>query len=258
VSADVDVTYRLTRDLDEGALAGELDALSEEERARCARFVFARDRRDSAAAHVLLRRSLSARDPRPAGEWTFVPGRNGKPVLAPAGHDGRGLSFNIAHTRGLVACAVACDVRVGIDVEPVDGGVDTLELARHHFAPAELAHLAGHPPEERAARFAELWTLKEAYVKATGAGVLDGLDECVFVLDGATTLGFAPADRPQAGAWTFALFGLEGYRLAVAVQAPPHRAGTLRVRQAGADHGAPVPAAVLLRASPGLACVLDP
>ena len=79
-----------------------LAALSADERARAARFVFPRDRRIYAAAHGLLRSGLSA----VAGlqDWQFRAGPWGKPEL-----DGgpEGLTFNLSHTEGRVAVALA-------------------------------------------------------------------------------------------------------------------------------------------------------
>src|SRR2546427_7957368 len=64
VSAHVDISYRVTRHLDEDAMAVALEWLSAEERARCARLAFASDRRDFIAARALLRHALVAHRPR--------------------------------------------------------------------------------------------------------------------------------------------------------------------------------------------------
>jgi 4'-phosphopantetheinyl transferase len=118
---DVHVVYWLTQHLRGDVIEGGIECLSADERARCARFERAGDRRDYAAAHVLLRRMLTAHGGRPEREWAFVTGPHGKPMLPPGMSDRAGLSFNLAHARGLVACAVAFDVEVGVDVEPAHG-----------------------------------------------------------------------------------------------------------------------------------------
>src|SRR2546427_4729495 len=84
VSAHVDISYRVTRHLDEDAMAVALEWLSAEERARCARLAFASDRRDFIAAHALLRPPLSPHRHRDAREWLFIPDAHGKPQLATA------------------------------------------------------------------------------------------------------------------------------------------------------------------------------
>jgi 4'-phosphopantetheinyl transferase len=60
---------------------------------------------------------------------------------------------------------------VGIDVQAVDGSVPALDIARGAFCAEESAALAACPPGERPSRFCELWTLKEALLKAIGTGL---------------------------------------------------------------------------------------
>ena len=251
--AEVHVSYWLTRELDERAIEDSLDQLSEEERARHARFVFARDRRDFAAAHILLRRALSMHEDRRPQDWMFVTGRNGKPFLARQANDPPVLSFNLAHTRGLVACVVTRALDVGIDAEQVHRGVNNLEVARRYFSPTEVADLERCQVDERPEYFAGIWTLKEAYLKATGDGISESLDRCAFVFERPESVRFAPADRSEAGAWRFALFALEDYRMAVAVRGSAQPL-TLRIRHRRGDGSVLRDDARLLRASSGVDC----
>src|SRR5215813_3615442 len=110
----IEVTYRETAAAPEGA-AADLRLLSADEQRRHDRFAFAEDRRDYAAAHALLRRRLSAAVPIPPESWAFEAAPDGKPRLSTACRLDAPLSFNLSHTRGLVACAVAPGVDVGID-----------------------------------------------------------------------------------------------------------------------------------------------
>src|ERR1700688_1083797 len=162
---DAHIWYRFTESLDEDALRAEMAQLSPDERVRCQRFVSRRDRRDFAAGHALLRRVLSMHDDVRADAWTFVADANGKPSLARES-GAHPLAFNLSHTHGLVACAVTRDGEVGVDVECVERVTDGRDIAERYFSTAELAQLDACPENERAARFIELWTLKEAYLKA--------------------------------------------------------------------------------------------
>jgi hypothetical protein len=57
--------------------------LSAEERARCDRFVFERNRREFLYAHALVRLALSSRAPQVApDQWCFAVGTHGKPTIA--------------------------------------------------------------------------------------------------------------------------------------------------------------------------------
>ena len=217
-SGDVHVRYRLTDSI--GADGGS-EWLSAEERERAGRFVFAHDRGSFIAAHALLRETLSEYEDVPPGAWEFSAGPHGKPALAGA-HAGRDVAFNLAHTRGLVACAVGRGALVGIDVEPIEQKIDTLDLARRFFAPSETQALEECEEHDRHIRFIELWTLKEAFVKALGEGLSHPLETFSFAFDGPSALAFEPPPGEDRSAWRFALFAPSPvHRMALAVRELP-------------------------------------
>jgi phosphopantetheinyl transferase len=98
---------------------------------------------------------------------------HGKPRLESA----RGLHFSVAHTQGALLCAVTLDGDVGVDIElrnrVDDKPSSSVErLAQRYFSADEHAALCALPDDaSKRARFVELWTLKEAYVKALGRGI---------------------------------------------------------------------------------------
>src|ERR1700704_6207055 len=59
---DAHIWYRFSESLDDDVERAEGAQLAPDERVRCQRFVFRRDRRDFAASHALLRRVLSMYD----------------------------------------------------------------------------------------------------------------------------------------------------------------------------------------------------
>jgi 4'-phosphopantetheinyl transferase len=216
---DIHIWHRSTEALDEADVAAAASVLSEDELAQYRRFHFARDARDYAAAHALLRHALSRHGDRAPGRWRFDKTSHGKPFLIDAGDFH--ASFSLSHARGCVACAVTpdADVAVGVDVECVDRDVDTADIAARFFTPAEAAHLAQLDALARRDRFFDLWTLKEALVKALGTGMAVSLNRLAFAVDrdGGIRLN-APADiDPQA--WEFGLFAPgPRHRLAVAAR----------------------------------------
>jgi 4'-phosphopantetheinyl transferase len=215
-AGDLHIWYRLTEGLSPEEMAECRSVLSGEERERCERFHFERDRRDFAVAHALLRRTLSRYDDRAPPEWTFAATGQGKPFIADPSSP---LRFSLSHTRGLVACAVAVSAEVGIDVEPVDTARAHRDVAARYFARAENAGLDARPAEEYAARFAEIWTLKEAYVKALGSGLSHPLDTLSFSFEGDRGIRFEALGDAAPAHWRFAL-GVPtlAYRLAVAAR----------------------------------------
>ncbi len=212
----VDLWYRVGDDP-----AGEgLDLLTPDERERWGRFRFDEDRRMYLAAHVLLRTALSAYAGVPPSAWRFEAGSHGKPSIC-APDIPRPISFNLAHTRGLVACAVSVTFEhVGVDVERIDRAVDILGLASRYFAPSEAASLQALASPQRAERFFAFWTLKESYLKARGLGLTLPLDQAVFDIgDAGVQVALGPRLDDDAASWRFAAFDLgPGYKAAVGAQ----------------------------------------
>jgi 4'-phosphopantetheinyl transferase len=155
--------------------------LDSEEVARADRLHFSEDRNTFIAAHALARAMLSEVDGLPTVTWHYITGPFGKPAIAPGCGD-RGLSFNISHTRGLAACAVTCEDPVGLDVEASDR-LTALDIASRYFAADELNTILDAEPEKRRGLFFRFWTLKEAFIKATGEGLSRPLDSFAFSLD---------------------------------------------------------------------------
>jgi len=211
---DVEIAYRATEGIAREQLIEAEATLSSEERRQRDRLRAAEDRRDYAAAHDLLRRSLSRHAGVAPDGWRFAKGANGKPYV-----DGPpALSFNLSHTRGLVACGVGFDLPIGIDVERTDRPVDIEAIAGRCFSRAEIRAIVSRRDDARASFF-ELWTLKEAFIKAIGVGLAQPLNTMSFALDEEGSIIFDPPDGFSAADWRFALFAPSpNTRLAVAVR----------------------------------------
>jgi len=198
-----------------------LALLTAQERDRMQRLHFEAGRRQFALARSLLRQVLSAYEPDVAPAlWEFQSSAEGRPFLASA-FDHTGLNFNLSHTEGLVALAVCRHARVGVDVEKM--GRAPLAVAERYFSAAETAQLRVLPADEQARHFVRLWTLKEAYLKATGTGLAGGLSRMSFVFDSDAEFRFERADDVDAARWQFNQFeiGLE-HVLAVALLPSAH------------------------------------
>jgi len=115
----------------------------------------------------------------------------GRPVIA-APH-GTGLHLSLATRSGLVAIALAHEP-VGIDVEHVDPA-GSVPLSILH--PDERSWLAALPDTAHALAFAQLWSAKEAYVKALGLGLVRPPESFAVRFDGSDR--FAVEDRENGG-----------------------------------------------------------
>jgi 4'-phosphopantetheinyl transferase len=162
--------------LSEATLSRWHELLDTAEQTRVARFAFGRNRGEYVAAHVLTRTLLSTLMPgTDPGAWHFVPSEQGKPV-AWLGDRPAPVSFNLSHTDGMVGVAAlaAEGHALGFDVESLDRKV-TLGIADRYFCPEEVGWLESLPEATRPAGFLRLWTLKEAFIKATGQGLRQDL-----------------------------------------------------------------------------------
>lgn len=143
-------------------------------------FKFDKDRDLYVAAHVFLRQVLSRYASVPEKDWQFVSNAYGKPAVADPGFGW--LQFNLSHTQGRVACAVARDRAVGVDIEQHRRLNDLRSLCRYAFSPTEAEHvLSTQVPGQQEQRFFSYWTLKEAYIKARGMGLSLPLQQFSFI-----------------------------------------------------------------------------
>jgi 4'-phosphopantetheinyl transferase len=147
-----------------------LEGLSEDERGRHARFRFESDRDIYLVAHALVRRMLARVSGAAPESFAFVAGEHGRPEIS-APDVACTFRFNLSHTHGLVACAVTRAADIGVDVEYVERKVEVMNVANHVFSAIEVEGLEALSGEAQRERFFELWTLKEAYIKAIGKGL---------------------------------------------------------------------------------------
>lgn len=106
----------------------------------------------------------------------FSEGVNKKPELP--GH--RGLDFNVSHSGDWVLIAIG-KVNVGVDIEQIKPDFPFEDLLPSTLSPEECTWLDGRT--DARSRFYQLWTRKEALVKATGIGMSDNFPK-VPSLDG--------------------------------------------------------------------------
>jgi 4'-phosphopantetheinyl transferase len=143
--------------------------LTAEEAALARRFRFEKDadhwRACRAALRLILGRALGV----PAAELELHTAEFGKPFL-----DGphAGLHFNLSHCEDLALVALCCDGPVGVDIEPAGRAPSLLECVEVFCHPDEIAALPAEAEEaRRAAALLEIWTGKEALLKALGTGL---------------------------------------------------------------------------------------
>jgi 4'-phosphopantetheinyl transferase len=196
--------------------------LSADDAARYARYLAQGAAQTFLAARLLVQTVLSAYAPLVPSAWRFETNRWGRPYIANP-EAPPGLIFNLSHKPGAVTCLVGYERDLGVDVEHCVARPYLLDIASRFFSPSEAAALIALPDENRVRRFFELWTLKEAYIKARGVGLSLGLANFSFFPSGNTaSVRFEPGFDDDSETWDFRLFRLvEEHLIATAVRRTP-------------------------------------
>ena len=195
------------------------ELLSPEERARHLRFRFLADQQSYLAAHALTRGVLGQLLGEEAASLRFVVGERGRPELPRPEREPR-IRFNLSHTRGLAAFAVTLHDDVGVDVEHMGRRLDMERIAASALSETEREALGLLQGDDRRKRFFDLWTLKEAYIKAVGMGLALPLTSITLHVDPGPQprVSFGPRITDDPARWSFDVQTLSsGHTLAVAL-----------------------------------------
>ncbi|WP_297797575.1 4'-phosphopantetheinyl transferase superfamily protein [uncultured Marinobacter sp.] len=157
-------TVWLCREPEAGALSCP-HWLTEYERATVAQFSGPRQR-EYLSSRWLIRQAIGRRSQCPPRECEPVSGR----PVASARPDGWHLS--LSHSGGLSGCAVSDQPGIGLDLEPLHRHPHWQKIVQRWFTPTEQNWLLANDSQED---FLRVWTLKEAWLKATGRGIAGNL-----------------------------------------------------------------------------------
>ncbi|MBB3113019.1 4'-phosphopantetheinyl transferase [Paenibacillus phyllosphaerae] len=180
---------RVPHEIDPPLLAQGLSRISAERRQRIEKFRSRADQYRSILAELLVCRVLRDSFGLDDTDIRFCTGPYGKPYLA-----GKGPFFNFSHS-GEWVIAVFHHNEVGIDIEQIRPM--ERDMAARFFAPEENMALAELSIEEWTPRFYRLWTMKEAYVKASGSGLRIPLHSFTFLPDQDAVERFCVVERGQ-------------------------------------------------------------
>lgn len=156
--------------------------LSEDEKLRANRFRFAKHRRRFIAARAILRELLAGYLQSSAEQISFTYNPQGKPELASSFNNSH-LQFNISHSEDLALYSFNYQQKIGIDLEYLRENVDYASIAKRFFCETEFKLINSCIAEQQQQRFYQLWTAKEAYLKAIGKGLGGGLETSEIKLD---------------------------------------------------------------------------
>jgi 4'-phosphopantetheinyl transferase len=155
--------------LDDQDLSFAEQFILDAEREHASRFYFAGHQRRYVAGRARLRQLLSRYLDCPPLGITFETGPAGKPSLGGL-HQGE-LEFNFSHCEDRALLGVTRGTVIGVDIERIRVLEDASELVRLFFSPRESRLFNSLAPEQQPEAFFNLWTGKEAFLKATGEGI---------------------------------------------------------------------------------------
>lgn len=130
-------------------------------------------------------------------ELKIMVNQYGKPSLM-----GHKLSFNLSHTEDLLMIAVSNLSDIGVDIERIKSRTGMLAVAERCFAKQEFEFWLQLSEAERLQMFYQIWTKKEAFVKAVGRGIALGMQECEIDIAGSGALLKIPTEYGWAADWT--------------------------------------------------------
>ena len=218
--ADVHV-WAASLDVPNETLSSYEQTLSSDERSRAEQFKFDCHRKRFIAGRGILRAILSSYEGVEPIELKLDHSPLGKPLLAGFPENCM-LHFNLAHSSNLLLIAITRVCAIGIDVEWIQSVTDIENVARDFFSADEAQGVMALPEEERVLAFYEVFVRKEAYLKATGAGLSNVITqiEVSFLPDEPTRILSIYGDTQAAACWTLMeLAPASGFTGAVAAEA---------------------------------------
>lgn len=170
ISANEVHIWRSSISFDEDLLSSYLKTLSNDEITRSNSFYFKKDKIRYITAKGILRNIIGRYTQLKSETIEFVYNRFGKPYLI-TNQNSQKLYFNIAHSHDYVVYAFTKNIDIGVDLELCQDISDLEEVAEYFFSCDEYLYLQTLSDKKKQDYFYKIWTLKEAFVKATGLGL---------------------------------------------------------------------------------------
>lgn len=179
--------------------------LSEDEIARANKFRFPQHRQRFMVARSILRQLLGIYLDICPKTIVFEYSDRGKPQLAKF-NNGRQLQFNLSHSQGYALYGFTQNNFIGVDLEYLREMPDAVKIARRFFSPREFQFIASLDRERQTKVFFQLWTAKEAYLKAIGTGLAGSLAAVDITLDSAENVSLLAIDGDESSIEDWSLY----------------------------------------------------
>jgi len=148
--------------------------VSQEELQRAQKFYSDADRMTYICCHSILRLILSLRLGANPKDLNFIIDKYNKPWLNVSS-----AFFNITHTKNAFAIAFSKNCKIGVDLEVINERINIDAVIRNHFDQKEWNYILCKNEGTVRDRFIQLWTHKEALLKAIGTGITNDLKKII-------------------------------------------------------------------------------
>ena len=142
--------------------------LDDNEKQRAARFKFDKHRHRFIAAHAACRLILGRYIDNKPDRLEFQFNEHGKPYLTT---NPTHIEFNLSHSQDRALLGINQYAAIGVDIEYTGRHPEWVKLARRFYSPDEIDYLFQQPENQQRDIFFQIWTRKEAYIKALGTGL---------------------------------------------------------------------------------------
>lgn len=198
--------WQVNLDLSKPQLSNLWDLLSPTEQQRALRFKFDQHRNRFIAAKGSLRILLSRYLSKDPVSIDFFTNKYGKPFLTEQ-NENAPLYFNASDSQDLALFALSHEELIGVDIEYMRTTIDNLAIGQRFFSAAEYQFLSQFKIDQQQKVFFQIWTLKEAFIKALGLGLSFPLkDFDVAIDDSKAYLAAVRGHNLHARDWTLHSF----------------------------------------------------
>lgn len=153
-------------------LSENFNIMSKYEKEQVARFQFYEDQMRCAAGKIVTRLLLAQYLEVQNKKIIICRERFGKPYHCKIDKK-KSIHFNISHSGDIVLIGFSYFPKIGVDIERIALFSEYRDVARNLYAKEEILAIEEHMTQDV---FYQYWTAKEAFLKATGIGLLKGMD----------------------------------------------------------------------------------
>jgi 4'-phosphopantetheinyl transferase len=151
------------------------EILSKDEKTRADKFYFEHHRKNFIIFRATLRQTVSKHLNISAEKIKFKYAKFGKPEIITA-QNKQNIQFNISHSENIALIAICKNKHIGIDIEQVRDLKDYQKISERFFSKKENQAVLKEPIKNQIKTFFQIWTRKEALIKASGKGLFQNLN----------------------------------------------------------------------------------